>query len=112
MQKTVRIYGKRINEWFSTDEKGNKVLTQLEVEYKEYRENGELKCTGTEDFSPIRWNKRKQRWIWTWDGQKYNKGGNRRFDEQGMIQYAGDAGVLKKVLAKRYPLACEIEVRK
>lgn len=111
MEKTVRVYGKVLNEWFSTDDYGRVILTQTEVAYKEYRENGELKATGTEDFSPVRWNKAtKKRWIFTWDGEKLNKGGHRRFEDQGMIRYAGDTKVIKSILQSKYNAAL-IELR-
>jgi len=111
MEKTVKVYGKVLNEWFSTDDKGRKILTQTEVAYKEYRENGELKSIGSEDFSPVRWNKEtKKRWIFTWDGQKTNKGGHRWFDDQGMIRFAGDTRVMKNILQSKYN-ASLIELR-
>ena len=82
---TVRVYGKTLNEWTVTaewHEREYEKLVQKEVEYREYdSESGDLVGAGSEDFSPERWNREvEDRWIWTWDGQKRNKGGYRWFE--------------------------------
>lgn len=100
--KTARIYGKTINTWRSTDERGRDIVTQYEIAYSEYDEEGNLRRTGTEDFSPARLGKQtKYRWIFTWDGKKLNKGGHRWFDGHGPIRFAGDSGIVKAVIAKQ-----------
>lgn len=110
--KTARIYGKTITEWYSTDEHGREVLTQKEIAYSEYYENGELRATGTEDFSPARLHSQtKFRWVSTWDGLRYNKGGHRWFEGHGAIRFSGDAAIIKRVLSKRYPEALVVELR-
>ena len=55
----------------------------IEVEYKEYREDGSLKGIGTEDFSTERWSAIHWGFVYTWDGQRRNKGGHRWFDFEG-----------------------------
>lgn len=110
--KTARIYGKTINEWYSTDDHGRVILTQKEIAYSEYYENGELRATGTEDFSLTRLHSQtKQRWVSTWDGLSYNRGGHRQFEGRGPIRYSGEASVVKTVLTKRYPKALVVELR-
>ena len=83
---TFRIYGK----------KKEIATSYYEVEYMEYRENGELKQIGTEDFSHARLCKEvKSRYIWTWDGMKRNKGGHRWFECCGLIHYTGQTKYVK-----------------
>ena len=48
---TVRIYGKRINEWKATDEHGREIITQIEREYTDYNSiTGEVVGCGSEDI--------------------------------------------------------------
>ena len=98
----MRIYGKR------------KAIAEhyYEYEYKEYREDGTLKCIGTEDFSAERLRTLEHRFIWTWDGQKLNKGGYRWFEFDGMVIInKGDLKELKKIVAKWHPEATLIQAR-
>ena len=69
----------------------------LEVEYKEYREDGSLKQTGTEDFSAKRWSKVPIRFVYIWDGQRRNKGGKRWFDYDGLYR-TDDPKAFKKYI--------------
>lgn len=36
MMQIVRIYGKVVNRWWGEDNKGRQIVTQEEIEYKEY----------------------------------------------------------------------------
>lgn len=85
----------------------------FEVAYEEYREDGTLKQTGTEDFSVARYHDQtEQRWIYTWDGQKRNAGNHRWFECREVIRISkGDLKTLKKVMADRYPEAEIIQCR-
>lgn len=89
MRQIVRIYGKVVNRWWGEDNKGRKTVIQEEIEYKEYdAETGELRATGTEDYSPERRNKEvASHWVYTWNGEKRNKGGYRWFEDHGEISY-------------------------
>lgn len=94
--KTVRIYGRTINTWTTKkiviwrgQEKEREILVQKEVEYKEYdSETGKLSATGSEDFTPERWKSEvAEHWVFTWDGEKRNKGGYRWFEDRGKYIY-------------------------
>lgn len=118
---TIRIYGARINEWHSTDEQGRDMLMQIEREYHEYdSETGELVGCGTEDIPVHRslggrgLKLIETTYLYTWDGERRNKGGYRWFEYRGMIQYRGGKGVrkaLKELKQRKYPEAVEIELR-
>ena len=83
----------------------------FEVEYKEYREDGTLKATGTEDFSVERWNKQAHmRFVYTWDGTKRNAGGHRWFDYQTSV-WTDDTKAFKKYAQARYADAALVEIR-
>lgn len=111
---TVRIYGKVINRWLVTDEKGRDRLTQLEFTYRDVDENGKTVATGSEDFSSERLRTQtERRHIYTWDGQRRNKGGHRWFDYEGSILFRkSEYKELKAYLKNRYPNAEKIEARK
>ena len=85
----VRIYGKTLNTWESKDESGRMRVTQYEVSYKDYdAETGSLVGIGSEDFSPERLRKQtEERWVYTWDGVRRNKGGYRWFDARGSLHF-------------------------
>ena len=89
----MRIYGRKqeINEGY------------YEVAYKEYRPDGSLKATGTEDFTRERLKTLEYRFIYTWDGQKRNKGGYRWFElrETALIN-KDDLKELKKYMIDKY----------
>lgn len=102
----MRIYGKPVV--LTKDEDYR--TAYLEVPYKEYREDGSLRCTGTEDFSGKRWSATPIRFIYTWDGEKRNKGGYRWFDYQGSVR-VDDIKGLKNFLKSQYPDAAIVEAR-
>lgn len=80
----VRIYGKVLQTWTATDEAGRERLTQKEYFYRDYNEQGETIGTGSEDYSPERERETLLKgYLYTWDGEKLNKGGNRWFDCRG-----------------------------
>lgn len=112
MDNTVKIYGKCIRIWKDTDETCKSKPCQFEIEYKEYYLDGTLKQTGTEDFSADRYNKTiREKWLWTWDGQKRNKGGHRWFECQGQIKFDyHHRQELKRYLENKYQ-GKEIQLR-
>lgn len=82
--ETLKVYGEIKTIWKAYDEeKGREVVTQREVEYKEYDNQGNLIGTGTEDFSSQRWHEVKYYEAWGWDGEHLQKGGKRYFDRLG-----------------------------
>lgn len=113
MNNKVKIYGKMLNKWLSKDERGRNCLTQVEYAFKEYDLYGELVRTGSEDFSAERYHKTfKEAFVWTWDGHKYNRGGHRRFEDQGLIRFNKEQyKELKEYLSNKYPKAQIIELR-
>ena len=112
MNSKVKIYGKTVNTWMVreqfTDWNGKQrereVIAQYEIEFTEYNLDGSISRKGTEDFSKERYNKVfKKKWVYTWDGQKLNKGGKRRFEDHGMIQYSTEqAKEVKQFLTNKY----------
>lgn len=86
----IRIYGKVLNEWKNYSEKWHcDIAYQREYAYKDIdATTGEIVATGSEDFSAEREAREiEYKWIYTWNGQKRNKGGYRWFDCQGTIKY-------------------------
>ena len=117
---TIRIYGKTVNTWKAwetylyngAEEREREVITQREVEYKEYDENGELVAVGTEDFSAERYREICEKWVWTWDGQKLNKGGHRWFECQGTIKFnLNQQKDIMRYLRNKYSDASVIQLR-
>jgi hypothetical protein len=82
-----------------------------EVEYKEYRQDGSLKAIGTEDFSTKRYNNLEGRAVYTWDGEKRNKGGYRWFDYQGYFR-TDNLKELKNYMELKYNNAAMVQIRK
>jgi len=83
----------------------------FEVYYGEYREDGTLKQTGTEDFTVERWNKQTHtRFVYTWDGERRNAGGYRWFECQGRF-ITDDPKAFKKYMQARYTDAKLVDVR-
>ena len=84
----IRIYGKQLNTWETTDENGRQRLEQVELAYTDYNADGTIAGTGSEDFSMARWSQDiEERWVYTWDGVKRNKGGYRWFTDRGHIRF-------------------------
>ena len=104
MYRTFRLYGKALNTWTHTNEKGYEVLTQVELAYKEYEtETGEFVATGSEDFSSERYNILKKAFVYTWDGKRRNSGGKRWFENRGYILFnSNDRKAIKEYFKKRY----------
>lgn len=111
MNERVRIYGDTLRTWTSIEEytfrgeqKEREVIVQRELEYKEYDLDGNLLATGSEDFSTERYREIDSQWLWTWDGNKRNKGGHRWFDCLGLVKFnintKREALVLMKALHK------------
>ena len=97
----MRIYGKKKHLGYG----------YWEVEYKEYRNDGTLKATGTEDFSAERWNKQThRRFVYTWDGMNRNKGGYRMFDYNGAF-VTDDPKAFKKYMQALHADAALVEIR-
>lgn len=98
----MRVYGKKtkLSEGY------------YEIEYKEYREDGTLKAIGTEDFSTERYRTLEHRFVYIWDGEKYNKGGHRWFDFVGSVDITeGCLKELKQYIKAKYPQAVVIQAR-
>ena len=83
----IRIYGKELERWTAENERGREVMTQVEYAYRDYSPKDEVIATGSEDFSAER-NKTQTLtgWIYTWDGERRNKGGYRWFDCRGYFR--------------------------
>lgn len=97
---TVRFYGKTLQIWENDGQ-----LIQMEKAYTDYDiETGEIKATGSEDFSPMRWvYETEDRWVWTWDGKKRNRGGHRWFEQHNLMQYRrNDRKLVKEYFKNKY----------
>lgn len=106
--ETVRIYKastlkpviEHDDDWF--DRKTLRIFSDrlYEVDYLEYNMNGEIVGAGSEDFSGERWRDGAvYRRVFAWDGKRYNKGGNKWFEELSMKKVRkSDARNLKTVL--------------
>lgn len=85
--ETVRLYKGYINRWYAnmTDSRGRdiQVTTQWERPYTEYRADGSVKQTGTEDFSRERERQLANYRVFIWNGTDLNRGGHRKFREIG-----------------------------
>ena len=109
----IRIYGKTLEKWTAEDERGRERLVQEEVAYKEYdSETGELVGVGSEDFSMERLHtEMDERWMWTWDGEKRNKGGHRWFECHGTVKFRkSERAAVKKYLQAKHK-AAELQLR-
>ena len=117
---TMKVYGKVINTWKHIETrmwKGEPVeieaVSQYEVAYVEYDANGQKVAIGTEDFSRERYTETLNGYrIFVWDGQKYNKGGYRWFEEVGYAKIdRKNRKALKELAAVWFPKAAEISIR-
>lgn len=102
---SIRIYGKKLNTWKTQDEAGREIIRQYEFAYKEYDvETGDLVGEGSEDFSPERLKKQtEEHWIFTWDGERRNKGGHRWFDERGYVRHrSSEKKLVKEYMKNKY----------
>lgn len=108
----IRVYGKELERWCHLDQNDKERLVQIEFEYKEYDEDGELVGIGSEDFSADRWHKDMITfWLWTWDGERRNKGGHRWFECRGYVKCRrSDKKAYKKLAQKKYGAAL-VELR-
>lgn len=109
----IRLYGKTLEIWTAEDEQGRKRITQREIRYYEYdSETGERLGIGSEDFSPERQGiELEDRWIWTWDGERRNKGGNRWFEDHGLIRFRkSEKAEVKRYLKNKFG-AAELQLR-
>ena len=109
----VRIYGKELQRWTATDLSGREITTQVEYSYKEYNEAGELVGIGSEDFSPERMRAELDNpSVYTWDGERRNKGGHRWFDYRGFYRIRkSERQAFKALMKKRYGAEL-VELRK
>lgn len=108
----IRVYGKKLNEWYHLDQNDRNRLAQVEYSYKEYNEDGELVGIGSEDFSSARLKgDMSSFWVWTWDGERLNKGGHRWFECRGYVKCRrSDKKAYKKLAQKKYGAAL-VELR-
>lgn len=110
----VRIYGKELERWMSEAKHGWLVMSQVELAYKDYDSiTGEAVQTGSEDFSAERYHSAVSRKsVWTWDGERRNKGGHRWFELQPDIKFRkSDRKGVMEYLKIKYPDAVEIQLR-
>lgn len=109
----IRIYGKTLEIWTALDERGYERITQREISYREYdSETCELVGFGSEDFSPEREKMElENRWAWTWDGERRNKGGKRWFEDHGLVKFRkSEKAEVKRYLQSKHD-AVEIQLR-
>ena len=98
---------------------GHKVLWQneehtdayLEVNYKEVRDDGTVKCTGTEDFSAKRWASTPIRFVYIWDGERRNKGGKRWFEYVGAYRIDDPKGLKAYIQANTGAALVDVRTR-
>lgn len=115
MNNTVRIYGKELERWTYEHEKYGTLVSQIEVAYIEYDANtGEIVGTGSEDFSMKRWSQEvKGAYVWTWDGEKLNKGGHRWFEQEGYYRFRkSEAKQFKLYMNTKFTEAALVQIRK
>lgn len=115
--ETFKVYGKKLNVWKQTEKlsSGREYdrTIQVELAYKTFDFNGEIVGEGSEDFSIAREDSSLTYYeIWTWDGEKVNRGGYRWFECRRRVRInRSDLKKLKSVAAKWYPDAAVIDVR-
>ena len=87
--ETIKLYGKTLNEWnhvVPVSWRGKTVeamrTVQVELAYTEYGADGRKVSVGSEDFSTERLHGLKHYRVFTWDGEKRNRGGYRWFEER------------------------------
>lgn len=109
----IRFYDTASKFWMSRKLNGGLFCEQMEIPYQEFDfETGVLVGAGSEDFSPERYSYEiKDRWCYTWDGSKRDRGGHRRFDDHGIYRYRkSQSRVVKEFLQKKYNAAL-VEMR-
>lgn len=115
--ETFKVYGKKLNVWKQTEKlscgREYDRTIQVELAYKTFDFNGEIVGEGSEDFSIARMDSSLTYYeIWTWDGEKVNRGGYRWFECQRRVRInRSDLKKLKSVAAKWYPDAALIDIR-
>lgn len=107
MYRTVKVYGKVVNtwkQWVMMGDREVEKIVQYEMTYREYDvEDGTLVGVGTEDITAERRKAFEKKTAWTWDGQRYNKGGHRWFDMVDSIEYTkGNGKDIKEIIKKQY----------
>lgn len=115
----IKLYGKTLNTWkrmftvvWNGEKREAECVEQYEFAYTEYNGNGEKVGTGSEDFSFERSRNLKYYRIFTWDGQKRNKGGYRWFEEQKTVLIdRRNRKQLKEIAEKWFPTAAIIDIR-
>lgn len=107
----IRIYGKVLNRWLENISAYVDRMVQIELEYNEYDvESGALVGTGSEDFSRKRYESIIKPDIYTWDGEKVNKGGHKWWDYRGYVTInKTDRKALKQYMANKYN--AEVQLR-
>ncbi len=117
--ETLKVYGKRLNTWGTLETLSNgqqfyRNIEQVEYAYAEYDFTGKVINKGSEDFSFQRWDSGTAYYeIWTWDGQKVNKGGYRWFECARRVRInRADRKKLQQLAAKWFPEAAAIDIRK
>ena len=87
-------------------------VKDLEFEYKEYDENGDLIGVGSADFSLER-KKRElvNKFVYIWDGERRNKGGHRWFECVGTVTYTRNDARAVKEHYRRFYNAAVVDLR-
>lgn len=117
--ETMKVYGKTLNTWthmvtvnLGWKQYEEERTAQVELAYTEYNASGEKIGKGSEDFSVDRLNGLKYYRVFTWDGEKRNKGGYKWFEEAWMVRInPANRKHLKDLAAKMFPNAAEISIR-
>lgn len=115
----MKMYGKSLRTWkrletinWQGKEREIERVYQEELAYREYNEAGEMIGKGSEDFSAERLQNVKTYSVYTWNGEKYNKGGNRWFELAMRIKIElKNRKAAMEIMKKWFPDAAVIELR-
>lgn len=117
--ETMKIYGKTLNTWkhivtSPTTGRESERTAQVELAYKTFNNEGEIVGVGSEDFTIARMDSALSYYeVWTWDGEKLNRGGNRWFECVRRVQInRADLKKLRHLAKVWYPEAAAIDIRK
>lgn len=101
----MRLYRNEIRRNTAYDEKkGFPVVTYYEIRYVDIDSDGLVTAIGYEEFTPERLKAAtREKYLWTWDGKTYNKGGHRWFENCGLIRYKkNEAREIKQYFKNKY----------
>ncbi len=122
---TARLYTRRLDEWTAYGEDGKNYLTQVEYEYEEFDNDGNLVAHGSEDIQPMfkiekahdahpllvkGMNGNRMYWAYTWNGKDFYPSGGRKFLCHGLKNIRGSKSIVEKALLKKYGCV-EVQLR-